>query len=1299
MLLDKRSPTKEDHSNIQTKINEFIMTLKLSNALNQRYLSRPTPSSNLHREYVASDNREREEVIYKLKQRSAHLAPAQRISLEGAKLSVESGSSLEDALLPGRQLLQRMSEQDSFKRLLGKLRLSEHSDFEVTAEGEINAKHSGAIVSFADAFKLSPDLKDDLQTLVEMAHLTGGKISTTDEVDLAQWLAFHGYLTPRHAADVYRLLAFMQAAPPASPELSNYWEMIKTGESNSATLSATERSVFRKLITSYIKDQSLLEHLSESIFGGRTAPFTRAEAEDIIKALVSSPIAADWADAYVRDLDWYGARDNQPQSETSRKQVVLTSLLLNLHPQVGEDVPRNHVAGFDLYAAKHMEKSFAEIQTDFENHLIEHHRVSKKNAALAAHLLLAEPAPEFLVKGLPATLLVGTPQCVEFCRIVAVQEIIAPGSTRSMTYAQLQQLSTLEPVTESRKMLDALAAVDPVIDWAVLNKIVTPDDVEKSVTDSLKVATDAYARHARTLAENAETLTRQLPTRKSVALDILKQVAKGCTYLESDVLQQTRNRPLEDAYISLKMSPVELHMSNDLATGNWDLKKGESIYTAFPNMRRNLVSPDDEFYRQFNRAYLAYAQAMNTHLKQAFTSMPLLDRIRLLKGKVTMFTVRPSVARLQSITGISANPIATTLDAILKTTERKPTESHKEIDEAKGRYGVVVCSEFEGRVTCYELFTLHGVCRENAELANLVQRENLLSAPARSNETNYSAPAKTHQLPMNIECYTHGVTPGLVDVSSGVIDKVAELSAVAPLSPINGYYQSFYSTEFDRLVNFVLKHRPVATYDELVKECWGQTRLEALRAKRDKDLDTFLNFVVPFKSCIEDLGSDDIERQLDGAKACTLEAAMTVLLVVAAIAKIASLAATSMSIATKASKIASTGVGLVNNLINPLDGAADLLVKGAKLLRKGWHSSVAALESAIYDARKWSGKTPYHALSKAVDPDTIRLGIRQTAQESADVFQVWGIRHSDEWYALNRLGEPWGAKMDSLNYKFKLPSLPWRKLMPKSYTQRYLKKAIPAAKTKLNNAIALLGDSEWEFEVRKILTYVFGTGSDEAVKHIGSRLQAMRKDLDAFTLANVSFKRTNVPAVAALNVPDYKQWKKAVVKGTVHQESIKRFIKIFPEHLDDLYRTSKYDETRIADVLIHEMSHGAPGTLDLYYGKPLEYAQTDVASLIDLARNPRMVDPTFSNPYRTVSTDSFTHLHQFDSIRPSLPTLIQKHPALYNADSYEVAVSLIDQIKSDPAGFGINISTLDSALKNSAAEPFLGTLSLNLGKA
>ncbi|MHC8371979.1 hypothetical protein ACYZT2_14460 [Pseudomonas sp. MDT1-85] len=1272
------------------------MIIKHANSPTQRYLSRSVPGTVIQNHHFQSDNNERMEAVYKLNQRGEKPGSSQAITLAGAVISLESGSTLEDALQPGRELLQKMSEQTAFKKLKATLQLPEHSLFEVTSEGEINARYSGKTIGFANAFKLAPELKDDLHTLVEMTQLTGGIISLADHVELTQWLRFHGYIIPQTAAESSRLTEFMKLKPPVSPPLGHYWEMIKAGD-NSVTLSAVQRSEFRKLISSYIKDQSLLEHLVNDILGGWSTPFKRSEAEDILEKLVSSPIAFYWANAYVRDLGWYGAQENQPQPDESLKQMILTSLLLNLHPGVGEQEPRNHVAGFNLYAVEHMEKSFADVQTKFERHLIENHRITERDAALAAHLLLAEAAPEFLIKDLPPTLLLGTPPWVDFCQIVAVEEIIAPGSTRSMTYAQLQQLLKFDAVSESRKTLDALAAMDPVIDWALLNRIVTPDDVEKSVTDSLEVAVGAYFRHAKTLAETAETLSRPLPTRKSISLDILKQVAKGCTYLENDVLHQKKNRPLEDTYADpFPASPVELHMSNDLGTGDWDLKSGESIYKAFPSMLANLIPPDGEFYRQFNHAYVSHVQAMNMHVKQAFSSVPLPDRTRLLKGKVTIFTVRPSVAKLQSITSLPMNLIASTLDTVLKVTQRKPTESHKDIDEAKGRYGVVICSHFEGRVTCYELFTLHGTCRENTRLAELIQGENLLSTTVRSNEKNYSAPAKVLQLPTNIECYTHGVTPGLVNVSQGVIEKVGELSA-SPLAPeINGYYQSFYSTEFDRLVNFVLKHRPVATYDELVKECWGQTRLEALRAKREKDLDTFLNFVVPFKSCIEDLSSDDLDRQFQGVAACTLEAAMTVLLVVGAVAQIASLAAKSMSIATKASKIASTGLGLVSNLFNPLDGASDLLLHGAKLLRKTWRSSVAALDNAIFDTRKWSSVTPHRQLAATIDPDTIRLGTWRPAQTSQDVFQVWGIRHNDEWYALNRLGQPWGAKLENFNYKFKLPTLPWHRIMPKSYTYRYMKKAIPAAKSKLDSAIHLLADVESNDEVRKVLKYLFGTGSDEAAQHIGLKLRAMRKDLDAFTLSNVSFRKADVSAVAALNVPDYRRWKKAVINGTTHKESIKKFIKIYPEHLDDFYRSSKYDESRIADVLIHEMSHGAPGTLDLYYGKTLDRVEFDAAPLIDFARNPRMIEPSFSNPYRTVVTEEFTHLHQFESIRPSLPTLVQKHPALYNADSYEVAVSLIDQIKSDPFGFGVNMATIETALRNTPADKFLGTLEINL---
>ncbi|WP_415756190.1 hypothetical protein [Pseudomonas sp. LT1P18] len=772
------------------------------------------------------------------------------------------------------------------------------------------------------------------------------------------------------------------------------------------------------------------------------------------------------------------------------------------------------------------------------------------------------------------------------------------------------------------------------------------------------MALGAYALHAKTLAETAETLSRPLPTRKGVALDILKQVAKGCTYLENDVLHQKKNRPLEDTYADpFLVSPVELHMSNDLGTGDWDLKNGESIYKVFPQMLPNLISPDGEFYRQFNRDYVAHVQAMNMHLKQAFSSMPLPDRTRLLKGKVMMFTVRPSVAKLHSITSLPTNPIASTIDTILKVTERKPTESHKDIDEAKGRYGVVICSHFEGRVSCYELFTLHGTCRENTRLAALIQEENLLSTTADNNEKNYSPPAKVLQLPTNIECYTHGVTPGLVNISPGVIEKIGELSA-SPLTPeINGYYHSFYSTEFDPLVNFVLKHRPVATYDELVKECWGQTRLEALRVKREKDLDTFLNFVVPFKSCIEDLSSDDLDRQFQGVASCTLEATMTLLLVVGAVAQIASLAAKSMSITTKAGKIASTGLGLVSNLFNPLDGASDLLLHGAKLLR----NRVAALDNVIFDVRKWSDITPHRQLAATVDPDTIRLGTWRPAQTSQDAFQVWGIRRNDEWYALNRLGEPWGAKLKGLDFKLKLPTPHWHKVMPKSYARTVIKEGLPLASRKVDDAINVLNDPALIKESNAVLDLLLANDSSAARSTYRDYLIAVKEDLSNIKPGNFildSGKESD--AIAELHWGLYNDWK----TGNKAQNANNEFIRVYSNNFNDAYRRDHFNPGITADTFVHEIFHGAPKTKDFAYAEHSGIfqhgsQQLDVSPLLNLANGKvSMGLPSFPN------------------------TNYNRGTAFKNADSFALTTSLLSQLKTNKQAYQQNIEIMKAALKN-----------------
>ncbi len=1221
---------------------------------NQRQLSRPASTEERAR-LSEGDNKERLEVIDSLAQYHEQLATSEKINLEHTFIYLEHDSTLEVALRPGVRLLRTTVESDDFSKFRNTLRLPAHTIYGVTSDGYVNVTYSNRTLSVPNAQKLAPKLKEELDLLIEMSNVTGGSITQDERFGLINWLKFHGYTVPQTVDDCRKLIAFLEYTPPVSPPLGDYWDLIKSAQDNSVTLSSDQRSQLRRLTTSYISGKSLLGHLSESILGGSLLPFKRSEAEEVLKALVSSPIARTWAKGIVRDQGWYGAQDDQPLSDESLQQTLLTALLLDLHPMIGEQEPRNHVAGFNLCAPTHAEKSFAEVQTAFEKYLIEHLRIGERNVTLAAHLLLANAAPEFLVREIPPALLLGTPPWVEFCRTVAVQEIIAPGSTRSMTYAQIQQLAQFESVSQSHKTLNSLSAVDSVIDWALLNSLVTPEDVDASLKDSLGVAVAAYARRSEALAATAAILARPLPTRRAIALEILEQVAKGCTYLEKDVLHQVKNRPLEDSFTDIPMSPVELLMSHDLATGDWDVKKGESLYTAFPQMLPNLVPPDGEFYRRFNRDYVAHEQAMCGHLKHALCALPLADRKRLLKGELTLFSVRPSVAKEHSITRPPSNPISSTIEAILKVTGRRPMESLEDIKQATGRYGVVICSLFEGRVTCYELFTLHGICCANPGLAGLIETTNLRHSAVR--DQLYELPAPLLNLPTDIECYTHGVTPGLVNNSQAILEKIGKLPSplLPPGSQDKNQYESFFSNDFDPLVNFILKHRPIATYSELVKECWGQTRLEALRAKREEALDTFLDFVVPFKSCIQDLNSDDPVRQSEGFGACVLEATMTLLLVFGAVAKIASIVLKSASIATKAGAIAKAGLGLANSLFNPLDGVPDLLKGGVKLLRNRFNGQLPMVGDALIDLRRLSENSPYLRPIANGDSTTIRLG----TSSSFDASLVLAIRNNDHWYALNRIGEPWGAPLKGFQ-----PRNVWRafkldKLMPVNYTRKLLKEALPASRTKVDSAIRVLKDATYDFDCCKVLKMLLGDDSGFARQKYLNHLDEVKSDFTKITSHNFILDESTSDSLAALNSGLYDDW----VLMPPSKAAEHKFMRIHVHNFNKEFHREGFSPDVLADVIVHELFHGAPDTLDHAYAlgpaasRTGNHQQLNVAPLLNLASG---------------------SLRDLETLK-----LIDKTKTFNNADSFALTTSLLAQLATDPAIYVENIATMSKALKRS----------------
>ncbi|WP_157836055.1 hypothetical protein [Pseudomonas sp. H1h] len=84
-----------------------------------RLLSRPFTAIPYEDKSHTGDHRERLEVIYKLQQRTAHIAPQDSLNLEGTSLTLESGSSLEQALQPGIASLKKFEKKPRLPGISG----------------------------------------------------------------------------------------------------------------------------------------------------------------------------------------------------------------------------------------------------------------------------------------------------------------------------------------------------------------------------------------------------------------------------------------------------------------------------------------------------------------------------------------------------------------------------------------------------------------------------------------------------------------------------------------------------------------------------------------------------------------------------------------------------------------------------------------------------------------------------------------------------------------------------------------------------------------------------------------------------------------------------------------------------------------------------------------------------------------------------------------------------------------------------------------------------------------------------
>ncbi|WP_146041246.1 hypothetical protein [Pseudomonas sp. MPR-ANC1] len=1229
-----------------------------------------------------------------------------------------TGSAFDEVCDPARTALQKMVASPAFARLLKQEALP--ADVQICVDEKACLFALVATTQVQLFIEFEPTLAEELAMLGEFAGITGGHIYSGDNFSVEQWLRFEDFILPTTVADIHNLIAYLSFKLPESPALGDFQELLDAHEDSPFHLSDNVRQIIKDVTLEITQGQtSLLQKLAFLNFNLIPASEKREHSEKFLTSCLRSKTAKALGRAIHERLEWHLDLDDAQLGDEQLMHMAAVALALDLG---ASDQPV--IAGYDVYRPANAPLNAAQVREELEAHLVTHALIEENVAPLAAHLLLAKVAPEFLVQGAPLDLTLDKPGWVLIAQTVAMLEHVAPGTSRVMNYAQIKAFSDLAPVTYEQNELQEITGVIPVINWAVLNGVIVYQVGRDYGSASLTKASSYFNRYMDALRQSETGLLAAPPDRRKLGLQSLKKVMPEGDYLEHKSLQFTFNGSrtetnfldalryssptgvLADLYnlaanaadlneyslselLRLRLSVLDLYLSGDLVeegrlTSRFKLKSGfQPPANAFARLAE-LENADTLYDQAFDTYYTGVQEGLAAVIKMAICCLPKDDRDALMNGYISLYTVRTST--LRKITG-----------NLLNLEAEKETQLQR--DAEKGRYGLLLCRQYNGETRCYEMFTMRGLCRERPDLANKLQSSEVINGfPTKAyvgSKHDLQLRIEAQDWPLDFAAYRDGSEPRNGQSSSVVVEKLWHFhTSTENLHPVS----LFFSPSLEKLTKSIMSSHPVATRDELYAAFKPQTDLEHMRIRRDLTQTNFANVAVPFFKCVNDIRSGEEHRVREGIGGCIVDGLSVLGLVVGLSVASAKVIAATASNTLRVLGVAKATVRAALAFINPIDGLPKLARKGYRLAHRNLvllgENSASTVESVARQLKKLTGHTDARYLVKALQRSDLQHGSWRAAENAGDVVDLAVIKRHQSIHVFHKsVGGAWGPALKNVQL------LPYRvhrlfgKLKPTAYTRHYVGKALAPAKSRLDTAIKLLESAD--DNTRLVVKYMLGEGSDDAIRYLLKSLRTMRSELDAISVANMSFRHVGPNALAAISTHDYKKLKAAKKSGLLVSDSMKRFIKIYPKHLDAYYKKEKYAVSKIADVLIHEMSHGSSGTLDLFYAKEGDKL-TDVAVLVDLARKPDMVHPALSHLHRTYEATELAQLNNFDAVRHSLAKIIQDNPALYNANSIEVAVSLLNQRTTDPAKFASNITLVQKTVDEYNPSAFISKLEIDL---
>ncbi|MGF6093997.1 hypothetical protein [Pseudomonas sp. 18175] len=727
-------------------------------------------------------------------------------------------------------------------------------------------------------------------------------------VSLKQYLDDHGFDIPTTRSQLDNLANTLATAAPRSPLHGDYLGAL-------AWPHPVDPAIFQELRTALSPGQ--LEGIDLSAFKNvlayllekrQISPAETRNPRRLLDNLINSPKGQALGAALQA---WLEAKS----IKGSANDWLLAALHLDTNAATAPADPHITVEGYPLMSAENADKTASTVLSQLRIALLVGGKASAQTAALYTTLLLSSRAPEFLVKDIPPSVVLGSHAWVSFVTAVKRIEATSPGATAAMSYGQVMLHASIAPVTVQDRRIEYVAQHDALKHWAVANGMGLP------TTDvAMQAVRTAFDAQVKQLREASETTLTTTPTRRDMALQALK---KAFPHMPAQALED-KCITLQPAYRTLPgpYSMLDLYLER------------RALSDQFPGPSHNV--------EQYGQAHLTAglpSQAVYEHTQRIapvksrwVSSSAAVDIAKVLTTLKSLPAIAPSFE--QAFSGFAADVTKITKAQVKQLISTLPLEDRQNIEYGKvtiakemdlartntqqprrsrTREGsVLVKTERNGQVRTYEINRLKG---------EIIRRVDLGDFPAGERSVTGSYAYKAFEI----------ITPGGA-YASGVSDERTD-----PL----GIPNSFGSDRTAFIADAIVKDLDLPALKQQAK---GVTTFDTERPTYEAGIEFVLN-LIPLRSAIVNFQKGDLAEGLN-------DLAMDIfgfLIGVGTAAKAGKAAMTGASALSKAAQVAKIIGRTAVGSLNPVSGIGDLargVWAGARKTVNAAHEGINYLRGA-----------------------------------------------------------------------------------------------------------------------------------------------------------------------------------------------------------------------------------------------------------------------------------------------------------------------------------------------------------------